>query len=158
MFGGGSGSDNEESKAADPPPATPRAPDDNDGVDSEEEEKESDESPSTIVSNIVPMLDDDDVNLLDAGEDMDDYESDTDVPSDMAGEIAPLDDIQPFPQEEEEEDDADDNTDRVTDAFMTAIGGAVNVEAGALNTGALRAMQWEAPAATFSKARTSTPA
>lgn len=75
-----------------------------------------------IVSKIVPIVEDNDANLLRPGEDLDGYESDVDAQDDMSGEIAPLEDAATPTRDEDEDDESGDT---VTSAFMDAIGGVV---------------------------------
>ncbi|TYZ57106.1 hypothetical protein PybrP1_009551 [[Pythium] brassicae (nom. inval.)] len=138
LFGSESDDEQQESKAADPPEADRSSPaaddDDSDG------EQEGVDLPGMVVTNIQPVLDDDDVNLLADGEDINDYHSDVDTRDGMVGEIPPLEGSTPSPPDADEEYES---VDRVTEAFMEAIGGAVRMEEGAFDTDALRGMQWE---------------
>lgn len=73
------------------------------------------------------MVDDDDANLLTAGEDRGDYESGVDAPKDMTGEIESLEDGPMIVLDDDEVED--DSVDSVTSAFMDAIGGSLNSDA-----------------------------
>lgn len=93
-----------------------------------------------IESTTTPVMDDDDVNILEEGEVLDDCESDCSANENVPGEVATAED-QAAPMSPEEADADGEVEERVTEAFMRAIGGAVRVEYGDIDQDVLRRMQ-----------------
>lgn len=85
-----------------------------------------------------------DVNRLDTGEKLEDYDSDVDVPGDQHNEVSTQDDILEIDRE-----DDDDEADCVMEVFMNAIGGSVRVADSTINQDALPVKRQSPPAAEF---------
>lgn len=103
---------------------------------------------ATTSSRIVPVLEDDDVNVLGPQEKLDDYGSDRDTPDDLQDEVGVQENIQENILEVQSPEDEDDE-DLITEGFLEVIGGSVRMADGSLNKNALRVMRWEVPTSEF---------
>ncbi|TYZ60916.1 hypothetical protein PybrP1_010494 [[Pythium] brassicae (nom. inval.)] len=101
-------------------------------------------------SATAPVLNSDEANLLQPEVDHTLYDSESGDKHDNAVEAAPSE--QDEGREEGQDGDGDDY-ERVTAAFMNAMGGEIRVASRSVNMEAVRRMEWE-PAATFYEATT----